>query len=248
MSNISKFLEERFSEIDEHLKLIENIERAIQSGLPRIGETEDVVTTRQQRIIHSSVYLQLYNLIEATVTFSLEEICETCIENNNYKPADLNEQLREEWVRVTAKTHVETTYENRLKDAVTMCNHITGSLPIKGFKIAKGGGGNWDDKAIENIAKRIGCHLKISEDIYENIKRKYRDELGALGLVVNLRNRLAHGRISFEECGQNDTASELRYLADLVVSYLRELVTAIQEYINQHHYLREEARPITANT
>ncbi len=242
MGNVSNFLEERFSEIDDYLLLLEALDESVQSGPPSMGSQR--VTTKQQKILHSSVYLQLYNLIEATVSFSLNEVCDVAIVQHGYRPADLNEKLREEWVRSMAQTHSTKNSRNRLKDAVRMCDHLTDSLPITEFEIEKGGGGNWDDNQIQVIAERIGCQLTFSQETFQSVKRPVRDDLGPIRLVVNLRNRLAHGSISFEECGQSDTATELRNIAEIVIMYLREYSAAIEQFVEDKHYLKEDLRPV----
>ena len=242
MGNVLSFLNDRYSEIDDYLSLIDALDTSVQSGPPSIGEQR--VTAKQQKILHSSVYLQLYNLIEATVTFSLDEICNVAIVQQQCKPGDLNESLRKEWVRSMAQPFKSKNPENRLKDAVRMCNHLTDSLPISEFEIEKGGGGNWDDNQIQGLASRIGCELSFTPETFSSVKRPVRDDLGPIGLVVSLRNRLAHGSISFEECGQSDTASELRAIAEIVIKYLREFATAIEQFVSAKHYLKEELRPV----
>ena len=65
---------------------------------------------------------------------------------------------------------------------------------------------------------------------------------GAMGLVVDLRNGLAHGRLSFAECGQGVTVSDLSTLSDRIFLYLREVVAAFERCVGSEHYLRPAAR------
>ena len=67
MATLEQSFEDRRQEIEAYLALLEVLDREVQSGRPpTIGET--AITARQQRILYSAVYLQLYNLVEATVT------------------------------------------------------------------------------------------------------------------------------------------------------------------------------------
>ena len=116
------------------------------------------------------------------------------------------------------------TPDNRLKQAVEMSNHLIEQLPINGFSIDIGGGGNWDDRAIEKIGTRVGCNLTISAPTNAAVKRPFRDDLGALKLVKNRRNSLAHGAISFVDCADGVAVAELLNLTEAVGAYLREVI------------------------
>jgi hypothetical protein len=113
--------------------------------------------------------------------------------------------------------------------------------------VEKGGGGNWDDEAIEHIVRRLGFALQVRPEVYSAVKRKFRDDLGCLQLVKKFRNQLAHGSISFEQCGENVTVGELRDMTNRTVSYLSDVVAAFRSYIVGHGYITEARRPQVAN-
>lgn len=238
--NILEYFDERYSEIKEYIELLINIDEAMRNGTPRIGGDDGPsIKPKQQKILYSSVYLQLYNLVESTITNCLDQVTQESI-NNNLQPSDLSRELRDLWIRYIARTHTELTAENRLKSAIEMCETLISQTPIQMFEIEKGGGGNWHDEEIHTIAKRIGLKLSIKKDLHKRIKRPIRNDLGALKLVVSLRNQLAHGSITFVNCGENNTANELKELADLVAEYLREVVINFIEYIQKKDYLSSQ--------
>jgi hypothetical protein len=140
---------------------------------------------------------------------------------------------------------VELNHENRLQHALNLCAHLVDALPVNGFKFEKSGG-SWDDDAIEAIATRLGFDLQLSVGTRSDIKRPFKDDLGALGLVKKLRNSLAHGSISFVECGENLSAGELLDLTTRTAAYLREVVAAFEGYINAHEFLVPARRPTGA--
>jgi len=246
MDELSGRFEERLGEINSYLQFLEGIEALVRSGVPRLGGPEGaVITTDQQRILYSSAYLQLYNLVEATITRCLDAVGNAAISNGNFAPGDLSAELRREWVRHVAKTNVDMGAEKRLKEAIVLCDHLVAALPVSPFGIEKGGGGNWDDCEIYRIAKRIGCPLKISKKASAGVKSIVRNDKGAMALIVSLRNALAHGNLSFVECGQYDTVEELRDLTKRVAAYMREVVAAFASYVREHGYLRPERRPAT---
>jgi hypothetical protein len=243
MSDLFDRFDERFGEISAYLDLIEGIENLVRSGVPRLGENGAVVTAQQQRILNSGVYLQLYNLVEATVTNCLDAVSRVAMRRAEWTPGDLNVELRREWVKYVARTNLPTGPDKRLEDAIGLCNHLVAALPVAEFDIDKGGGGNWDDTAIKKIASRIGFDLRVSRAVERDVKRKVRNDLGAMALIVDLRNGLAHGRLSFVDCGQDDSAAELRTLAARIAAFLREVVAAFDAFIEEHRYIVPDRRP-----
>lgn len=243
MSALATEFQERLAEVEAYLEFLSVMETQAQHGPPRLHGAEHPISTQQQKILYSSVYLQLYNLIEATMSRCIETIAEAARENDRWKPSDLSNSLRREWVRATARTHDNLTPENRLESALTLCNHLVSALPVSPFDISKGGGGNWDDDAIEAITQRLGFQLVVSPSVYSAIKQKFRDGLGPLALVKNLRNRLAHGSISFAQCSENVTVAVLIELKIKTVDYLTEVIDCFNSYVANFEYLLPERRP-----
>lgn len=246
MEQLDSAFEDRLQEIHSYIEFLEGVEGEARRGPPRLGSDGPLISTQQQRILYSGVFLQLYNLVEATVVRCLDGVTDAALKAGTWSPGDLTTELRREWVRVTARTHADLNYEHRLESALVLCEHLVESLPVSGFKLEKGGGGNWDDSAIEAITARLGFQLKVSAQVYKDIKRPFRDDLGPLALVKKFRNSLAHGSISFAECSENVTVGELRDLMERTAAYLREVVSAFRDYIDHHEYLVPTKRPVVA--
>ncbi len=243
MSAMVDSFQERKAEVEAYLDFLSAMEERTKRGPPRFEGTARPITVEQQRILYSTVYLQLYNLVEATISLCIHEVTVATRNNAKWTPSDLNADLRREWVRAVARTHEPLTPDNRLKHALLLCDHLVSALPIDSFDLDKGGGGNWDDSAIELMAERLGFKLLIGQPIYSAIKRPIRDDLGPLALVKNLRNRLAHGSISFVECSENETFSGIENLANSTLSYLEAVVGCFEKYLEGYEYLLPDRRP-----
>jgi hypothetical protein len=230
---------QRLQEIDDYLNLLSAIEKHVRDG--KINNQGIVVTTAQLRILYSSVHLQLYNLVEATISKMLEIICET-ISQDEYLPKDLSLALRKEWIRHLIRTQTDMNPQNRLEGSLNMCEHIIKNLPIKITEI-KRNDGNWDDEKIYQLAERLGWPLQISEAANRAAKEPISDELGALALIVNRRNKLAHGDLSFGECGSDLTVAELMTLRENTVMYLQEVVSSFIGFIDSYAFLQPRSRP-----
>lgn len=107
-SELLAFFEERLTEITDYAELLTDVEKAARSGPPKIVGASSVISTSQQRILYSSVYLQLYNLVEATVSRCVEAVAQAAADGA-WRPDDLNQEMRREWVRSSARTHVDLT-------------------------------------------------------------------------------------------------------------------------------------------
>lgn len=235
-AELQAFFRERSDEVYLYLQLLQQIETASQSGPPRIEGSRTPIAVGQQKILYSSLYLQLYNLVEATVARCIEAVVEAAV-RRGATASDLNEAMRSEWVRSFARTHVDLKAENRLRFAVAMCDHLLGQLPIGIFDLDSGGGGNWDDSEIEKISKRVGVRLQISRAARMAVHKIRRDNMGALKLVKNRRNRLAHGSLSFVDCGDGVTVAELWAVTDAIVSYLHDAIRCFGKYIDLYEFL-----------
>lgn len=229
-SPLEVFFEERYGEIEDYLALLGALERAAQGGAPRFEGVAERISTSQQKILYSSLYLQLYNLVEATVSRCLAEVTAAAV-SANVRAMDLSGEFKQEWVRALAKTHIDLTPENRLQAAVMLCDHVIGQLPIAHFDLEVGGGGNWDDVSIEKIGRRLGCNLQLTRATVTAAKRHLRDNMGALKLVKDRRNGLAHGSLSFVDCSDGVTVAELERVAEVVGSYLREVTQSFSRYV-----------------
>jgi len=243
--NIDNFIqgfEERLLEIEAYLDFLEAIDEQVQQGTPQLGGNGAIITPQQQKILYSSVYLQLYNLVESTVTKCLDAISKYVV-NNSLRPDDLSIELRKEWVRCIARTHTDLNYENRLESAMNLCNYFLNTLPIsEDFILEKGGGGNWDDQEILKLSRRLGLSLRITTEVYNDVKRPIRNDMGTLALIKDYRNKLAHGSLSFAECGENTTAHELRQLTNRVALYMKEVVVFFQSSMDTSKLLAPERR------
>lgn len=239
MNDIALQFEERVKEIDAYLELLVALEDQVKSGIhAEIGGKK--ITTQQHRILYSSVYLQLYNLVEATVTWCIEAVGKA-ISDARWHPAQLCPELVKEWIRYQAKTHEPLSVESRFEASANLFNRMIHTNPMGTWKVEKSGG-NWDDKAVEDFVKRIGVKLKISAPVYKGVKRFIREERGALELIKFLRNQLAHGFMSFEECGADVTVSELADIRKITESYLKEVIDSFREFIGGFYFLSPASR------
>lgn len=243
METLMASFEERLSEVDVYLDFLRSIDATAQTGPPRLDGAEHPITAAQQKILFSTVYLQLYNLVESSMTRCIEAVARATMTGSQWRPADLSEHLRKEWVRAKARPFGDLNPNHRYEAAIEVCNHLVAALPVVGFEIEVGGGGNWDDTVIENVCTRLGLRINAPTEVYSAIKRRFQDDMGPLTLVKVLRNRLAHGSISFVECAETTTVARLIELRNMTVDYLRQVVSRFDTFITDYEFVAEDRRP-----
>jgi hypothetical protein len=245
MTDLQTDFQDRCAEVEAYMKLVAAIELAVQQGAPivrtRSGQNS-VVEPLQQKILYGGVYLHLYNLVEATVSRCILAVEVAASNAMRWRANDLSMTMRAEWVRSMAKTHQMLTPEKRLQASIALCDHLVDMLPVT-IKIARGGGGNWDDKAITRIAARMGVQIQLSPKTEIDVKRHVRDNRGALELIKDLRNKLAHGEMSFAECGEGCSTSELDELVRRTRTYLEEVIACFEAFITRYEFLEPARRP-----
>ncbi|GAA5514908.1 hypothetical protein Dcar01_03672 [Deinococcus carri] len=232
-----QIFEERVGEIGEFLDFI-------GATTSEVGRAR--ITPTQQRILFSTIYLLLYNLIESTIAKSTQAIVEHMIEDGSWTLADLSDEMLVEWTRSNAKTHMEMNYERRLEDTAAVIKEAFGGGALRAFRIDKGGGGNWDDEEIYKfVTKRIGMAFDISPETNAMVKRPVIERQSIMKAIVSMRNSMAHGDLSFSECGSNVTIEDLQDYVNRVISYLRETIDSFERYIVNYAYLKPDSRPAT---
>jgi hypothetical protein len=125
---------------------------------------------------------------------------------------------------------------------------IAGDLPLHRAIVALGYdkkdlfSGNIDAKLIRETAQKYGFKVASHDTVVT------RDGARLLQ-VKQKRNELAHGQISFEECGQEIAHDELVDIAHETVSYLQAVLEGIEGYVSQRAYANTgsyEVDPTTA--
>lgn len=245
MIDLKADFQERVAEVEAFLDLIRAIERSVQEGLPLIRsrsatESAAAVSPLQQKLLYAGVYLHLYNLVEAMVSRCIAALEEAASTSSSIRAGDLSKQMRSEWVRAIGRTHETLSTDSRLSAALDLCEHVVSMLPLR-MKIDPGGGGNWDDEEIfDFFGKRLGVRLALTTA--GAVKRPYRNNRGALKTIRDLRNKLAHGEMSFAECGEGHTARQLDELKDVTVAYLAEVIDSFVAYVTAQEFLRPDKR------
>ena len=244
MNSILTGFNEHSREIGDYLDFLSILENEMQNGIPKIGSK--VITPQQVYALYSSAFVQIYNLVEGTISKCIKAICDVIIVNGDCTLADLSEAMRKEWLRYAAKTHYTLAPDKRLEKLEDVLRMAVDGTPVSEFRLEKGGGGNWSDSTIEKFLYRIGCDYSIDEQLKKRVKRPFKDDAGVMQYLMKLRNDLSHGNVSFCQCGQDVSFTDIKNTYAVVHEYLNVIVSSVSQYIENRHYLRHNVESATA--
>lgn len=171
----------------------------------------------------ASTYLLLYNLIECSMTNAIDSI---------------HNHIRKEQTSFHALTpQMQKIALKNFKNALTKEEHILAQGSIEhaivwlGYDGEKLFSGNIDAKKVREMASKYG--FTISD-------KALKDSEGGKSLLMikSKRNDLAHGKISFEECGQECSVDELYRIYRQAVVFVEGILDAIELYLQDKMYLR----------
>ncbi len=234
MEKVKQEFTVRVTEIDLYYTLLSNIiTREAQLIFPNEGDIRENFNVKVSSILKSSANLQLYNLVESTISNCLVEIhgsfsTETLVYSN------LSDEIQKLWVKFHYDYFKETSNEKDILHnlKVLIDTWVTNTLPItltyKEFtKYNQGSNfsGNLDSKEIRKISEKYGIDFDL--------------KCAEIGVVKSRRNKLAHGEISFEEQGRGDSIEYMKVLKTETVDFLSKFIQAVDEYILNSKYRRQ---------
>jgi MAE_28990/MAE_18760-like HEPN len=190
------------------------------------------VNTTLSCTLKSTAFLLLYNLIESTIYNSLQVIHDELNKSETRYP-ELHERIQEIWLEycIGKKSNFIAISKEIINHTITE-NHIEIDLE-KYLNIKNLFSGNLDARKIREVANKYGCIIKGTGCGEKLI------------IVKNVRNKLAHGEISFSKGSKDYTMTELNAIKDDVINFLNHTLNTIEEYILKRLFLSPDKASIT---
>ncbi len=215
--------EKRVKEIElyfTHLEYIE--EKDAQIFFPKRNQRKYVdYDIELTKVFKANLFLLLYNLAESSIKQSLNEIYDS-ITAENIKYKDVIDEIKKIWIE-----EKHSNFRNKgVSNIFTTINNLTEDIIDIRFN-SKIISGNVDGQKIRAFSSKYGFSNNSHRNANNGVK---------LLQVKTQRNNLAHGNISFAECGRNYTISDLREIKKQVIIYLRSILKNIEKYINQKKF------------
>jgi ribosomal protein S8 len=208
MTNVKRTFQDRVLEINLYFSFIDSF--TPPSGL------EDV-----NKILKSNLILMLYNLVESSISNSIEEI-----HNNIYANSTSFDILKSG----LKETIIKNLNRKNPKNFIQNLNSIATDIVKKCFDKQKVFNGNVDSRKIRDLSSSYGFNSNTNYSSTKNGE--------ALVVIKGKRNDLAHGIFSFVEVGKEYTIQDLEIMKDQTINYLTEIISNIEIYLNNQEYLQ----------
>lgn len=177
------------------------------------------VTQEIQCALKAQFLIFLYNIIESTVCDCLNAVYDS-IADDKLTFAELSNEMRAMW-----KSNLKRKDSNFSKSDADLMD-----MTVHFDSIAVNISGSLDMRKIIDVFSKHGCKLN------ETNRGKYSN---SFFVVKTKRNDLAHGKVSFSECGSNYIVSDLQRFKEDILNGMQEVVTQVKEYISNRSYKRE---------
>lgn len=216
--------EKRVAEIELFFKHLENLEvdGALLYFPNRTRRKTQPHNNELIKVFKANIFLLLYNLAESSIKQSLTEVYDT-ISSENLSYQDVIDEIKKIWI---AQNH--DNFRNKGTDNIFIAiNQLATEIIDIRFDSTKVISGNIDGKKIREFSAKYG----FSDRTHRNANNGNK-----LYLVKTQRNNLAHGNISFAECGRNYGVGQLRDMKKEVILYLRNILRNIKKYLDDRKY------------
>lgn len=216
---------DRTNEIELYFKAIKQLYEAKEAQEERYDyHSEDFL-----KMLKANVLLMIYNLVEASIMGGIIEIYDQ-MKSNGHSYNDVRKEIRDIWFSFKFNQVYDKTahYNSYREKALEIINNIVNSDIIELSRKATDISGNLNAEKIRQICKEHGILYTIDQScrggvVLEDVKEK--------------RNYLAHGTISFVECGRDYSVEELISIRDQTVTFLDGILAGMKNYYDQKSYL-----------
>lgn len=218
---VSAHYERRKEDIEEYFRLLcflLSFETHRRRSIQNIDTGESfIITQEMQCVAKAQSLILLYNLVESTVCDCLNAIYDA-IWDEQLSYGNVSDDIKSMWRNYLLRKNLP---EKSKSDAeiINMSIHFEG--------LAVNFSGSLDFRKIQDVFSKHGCLLDNSN----------RDIIAPSFLVVkNKRNKLAHGNISFSDCGAYYLLSDLQNFKEHIVNYMQDVVKKTCNYIISKSY------------
>ncbi|MDB5257271.1 MAG: hypothetical protein JWM14_1966 [Chitinophagaceae bacterium] len=192
------------------------------------------------KIIKANGFLLIYNLVESSCRNACIEIL-TAIQKKKLSYKKLSNESQKLWIsyKVKGKNDYHSFTHDIIQNNFAEFQALFDNFLADNYDKDKdflGISGNIDAKRIKELADQYGFSKEVGEAI--------RGE-DTLQLIKHMRNKLAHGRLTFTESVKDRSVTDMIRYKDETVAYLESFLNNIENHIKTSSFKKPKS---TSNT
>ncbi len=230
MQLIKQEFSDRVDEINRYFHLLENItEKDAQLIFPNENNRRENLNIRLGLTLKSGLILLLYNLVESSISKCLGAIHQS-LTNEQLTYFEMSDELQKIWLKYHYELLSDKSINNdkNVAQLQTMLGILSANKTItisleESKQLSESlYSGNLDAREIKKIAKKYGIAFDLTSE--------------EVRFVEKMRNKLAHGEVSFEEGCQDKPIQYMQKVKDETINFIREFVNAVEQFIAEKKY------------
>jgi len=244
MKRAKEEFENRKIEIEKYFEFLSKLDNDNPTLHYSITGSEKlfVVDDELLKVLKANGFLLIYNLVEAVTRISLIEFLNS-ITKSKVPFKKLNQDIQRLWVAnkrfadKSIKNKSEEVIFQELYDEIVSNTVISFTTELKNDKgeLVKEFvelSGNVDARKIRKLASKYGFDSNVGNA---------NEKAGAdLEVIKTKRNYLAHGRITFVECGKGYSVRQMCDYKDNAIIYLEKILSNIESHIDGKKYRKSK--------
>jgi hypothetical protein len=222
--------DERVAEIDFYFDALNQLDKELNESFSRTAEPiEKYKQDDFLKILKANALLMIYNLVESTVVNGIEEIYDK-LKSIGATYATVRKEIQDIWFSYKFRqVYDQKAHYVSYKDkALEIVNSILTGEVIELNRKSLSVSGNFNADNIRDVCTDLGIGFKPDEACKGGVR---------LNDVTTKRNLLAHGTLSFSECGREYTLSDLKEIKKQTYVFLYGLLDGMTKYYDSEGYL-----------
>ena len=182
------------------------------------------------KILKSNALLMIYNLVESTMMGGIVEIYDDLrLQGITYR--QVRQEIQSIWfVFKFNQVYDKMAHYNSYREkAIEIINSILTDEPIVLDRKATNVSGNIDATKIRQVCNDHGITFHTDPQCRGGL---------VLSDVMEKRNNLAHGTLSFVECGRDYSIDDLNRIKRETIIFLEGMISGMKDYYEGHLYLQ----------
>lgn len=224
MQAIFDMFDERIQEIDLYFSAL----KALDIENINCSSTKPYCNDEFIKILKANTLIMIYNLVESTVMGGILEIYDK-LKQDGLTYSGVRKEIKDIWFSYKFRqVYDQQAHFNSYKGkALEIVNSILTGEVIELDRKATAISGNLDAQQIRNVCNEHGIVFQIEAASRGGI---------VLETVKDRRNDLAHGTLSFAECGRDYSIEDLSDIKSETVLFLKGLLQGMKQYYDEKQY------------